>query len=264
MNDLLFNVDKVPVTILGIDGSVLVPSGSNHAIVRKEGSQITEIISFCSEDYGLTRNSEIKQVMDEVLESHGFGSDFKYLTQGSNKFQMTWVINNLKESISSKDMLSPSLKVYNSYDRRLKFSFSTGIERLVCSNGMTILSEVAKKKMLHTTAIEGFASAVECIPLLNEFLENFEAITEPFFDLQSMKVPNIEARLDEVIDASSYPRSFRETALERIYWEMKTHGFTATDWLIYSGLNYAIVHEPSMLGKKFEEADSRVLSYLYS
>jgi hypothetical protein len=264
MESLLFEVEKVPLEVVGVPTGYKVPTGTNHAIVRKQGSKISEIITFCSEDYGLTRNVEIKSVFDEVLRSHGFDFDFSYMNLASARFKMDWVIKDFREDISKKDMLAPKITVYNSYDRRLKYSFSTGVQRLVCANGLTIFEERTKKRSLHTTSIEGFSSALDCIPMLSDFLDEFQDKIEPFYDLQTMRVPNIEARLDQVISETGYPPSFREEALQRIYHEIHAYGYTATDWLIYAGLNYAIVHEPTLIGRKFEEIDMEVLSYLYA
>jgi len=262
--DFLFRpVEKVPLEELGFDYDV--PSDVSHAIIEKVPGKELRVLCFCSEDYGLTTNEEITGVFNTLLDEAGLEYHFAASSRNRNsEFSMEWILKAPITEIQG-DVIQARIYVHNSYNRRVKFYFGAGVLRQVCSNGLTIFEEDFRTVALHTSGIEGLQSAQNCIPMVHGLMENAHLITEIFWDLAACKVSNLEARVDEVIEAVKFPRTHKEAIMERIELEMEGRSANQlTDWLVYNGFNFMINHKMDLPERKASAMDRAVLLYLVS
>ena len=263
MKDLFFPVVKTPLDELGFNYPV--PSGSSHAIVKlQESGEVERVLSFCSGDYGLTRNLEIYQTFQGLIDQAGMATKFAYTNREDVIFRMSWALQKVKVAMQVGDVVALGLEVYNSYNRKQKFTFSTYVERLVCSNGLTMPTLSKSKVSRHTEAIEGYSSAELCIPMLQEAMDQFEDSMEPYYDLVSTPVSNLENRVKAIVNNTEFPVSLVEPAMERMILEMSQFNLPQNDWLVFNGLNWALENSSSFFGRKKMVLEREVLDFLLS
>ena len=261
MKDLFFPVVKSPLNELGFNYPV--PSGSSHAIVKlKESGEVDRVLSFCSGDYGLTLNLEIYQTFQALIDKAGMNTQFNYTNREDTVFRMNWALQKVKMDMQVGDVVALGLEVYNSYNRKQKFTFSTYVERLVCSNGLTMPTLSKSKVSRHTGAIEGYSSAELCIPMLQEAITQFEDSLEPYYDLVSTPVANLENRVKAIVNNTEFPPSLVESAMERMILEMSQFHLPQNDWLVFNGLNWALENSASYFGRKKTAMEKEVLDFL--
>ena len=259
MKNLFFPVEKIPLEDLGF--KLPVPTDVNHAIVGNvNGSK--KVISFCSEDYGVLPNLDLATEMDKVLSDFGVSSTHKTgMNHRDSIFRMEWILKGAEVTIQN-DRLAPRIYIYNSYNRRQKFSVSFGIMRLICTNGLTAMVEETITRRLHSSGIDAFDAIHSLAPKLDQLMNDFDLFTEPFEDLSTMRVPNIDARYEEILENTSYPAGLIDIARDRIMKELSELRANATDYMVYNSLNYALVHEPTYIGRKGDSIDREVLNYM--
>jgi len=253
--ELFFGVKKVPVEEIGIK---LEPkSGISHAIITDK-----EVLSFCSGDYALVTNKEIYEAFAQVLEANHIAFDFSYAAHQNSRFRMQFVIKELAREVAVGDLLAPEIKVYNSYDGHVKYQFGIGIQRLVCSNGLTVLESQKELKILHTAGADNGQAINQSLGLLEDFQEDFLENMEIFEDLNSFKV-NPEIRVKEVIENTHFPQYLEPAILERISEEVKNYDFKPTDWLVYNAMNYQLQHNAgNLIGRKADRMDKEILEFI--
>ncbi len=259
MKDLIFPVKKVPLGDLGLNVGV-VP-GIDHGIVVNDN----KLVSFCSEDYNLIPNESIVEGFKEFLTNQGFDYDFYYRSYGNVRFKMEFYLKGGQFNLGTKekpDMVSPSLYVWNSYNRSLKFQFGVQAMRLVCTNGLTAMANLKHLVMTHTSG------SIEAIPkslsLIEDFETHFDEVLETYEDLRHIPVRDIESRIRDVVEETSFPVYLADLAFQRAQREIIESQLKPTDWLVYNSLNYTLNHHADhLLGRKADDLDRRVLTYLW-
>jgi len=253
--ELFFDVKKVPLEEIGVK---LEPkSGISHAIITDK-----EVLSFCSKDYALVTNKEIYQAFAKVLEESHIAFDFSYAAYQNSRFRMQFVIKELAREVAVGDLLAPEIKVYNSYDGHIKYQFGIGIQRLVCSNGLTVLESHKELKVLHTAGADNGQAVRKSLNLLEDFQEDFLENMEIFEDLNSFKV-NPEKRVKEVIENTRFPQYLEEAILDRIQEEIQRYAYRPTDFLVYNAMNYQLQHNAgNLIGRKADQMDKEILEYI--
>ncbi len=259
MNDLIFKVEKVPVkNLLKETPSLKSASGISHAIVAKK-----EIVHYVSATYALMDNKVIKASFDEALKKAGLEFKFSYQAFRNTRFRMSYRLLKLQTEVEVGDAVGIELYINNSYDGSIKYSFGVGLIRLVCENGLTIMDNDKTVNRLHTPGADDGIAVEESLRLLSEVEEEWEKFIEPFQDLTLSNVESIEARIEEVIEDTTYPVGLTDLAIERANYEHNTLGIPKTDWLIYQALSYPLIHSASnLLGRKRDRIDREVLRFL--
>jgi len=258
IENVLMPVEKIALEDLNLPYEV---RGSiDHAIIVKN-----RIVQFCSEDYGLRTNEEILDNFLEFLISNKVPiSEINGINHRNSRFRMDIIIGDKSENISKKviDPVKMGLRIYNSYDGSQKFMFSAGIYRLVCLNGLSVLDETFSMKKTHTMQIYDGVDLSESLAKIAMVMEQFNDMTALYHDLSNFKVYSLETRMREVIEATNYPVSLLDGALERAQLELEL-GYPKSDWVVYNGLNFMLNHgNDSYLGRKFEKMDREILKFL--
>lgn len=227
-----------------------------------------KIVNHCSKQYHLVTNQQIIEPLLETLE--GYNIDFLISNKMDCRFSLDVLLHDIKMDVGKKDPIIPKLRMYNSYDGRLKYQFHMGFFRMICSNGMVVPVEGFEDKnvflkMRHTPSLGSYVEKNAIIDMIESFKHHSKEFTAPLIELSKSKVGNIEERIKEVIDNTKFPSRKIEDVVDRIQIEMaelKTN--VVTDWLVYNGFNYQLNHNSEIKTEvaKKEKIDQQVLSYL--
>lgn len=258
--DIYWPVQKKETASL-FKGATIAPHLSHFIEVQTpEGPKI---VNFCSKTYHLVPNEVIiKPFLAELTKN--FDIDVSAEHNGYSKTFVKCKFKGFKQKFELDDLI-PTMTFANSYDGRLKMNYEIGFHRVVCSNGMTVpeASNVKLKKM-HTPAIEEYTNFDKILEMAAEFTEKLPEVVGPYQELFSQKVKSVEDRVEDVLEATKFPKRQAEEVLSRIQVEMLEFKMPATDWLIYNGFNYQLNHNSdiTMAAHKKQQVDQQVLNHL--
>ena len=251
----LFHDVRIAPTEDIMPGFEINPEHSQAVITNIGGTE--RVVRLVSDNYVLTPNKEILQNL-----ATAFGSeDLKiasYTYSKGAQFQAWISIGSQKMAIDAAlgDYLGASIRFENSYNGRVKFGFSLGLLRLVCTNGMTSMEQAFhSKRTRHTEAVtskiaaEHFAEAWESNS--EKFLElNLNAIRD--FRANAKAMPGDMAEKDEEFLAdigqkAGFPKRQLEEVFDRIYVETESLKTEPDGWIAYNGFNYVLNHNRDIL-----------------
>lgn len=265
LNPLMRPVSKVPMNEL-IPG-IVTTSKQSFGIVVDLGKGKKKLVNTCSKQYNLVPNSSIINPILKVFD----GQDLKFNCTNKNDTRFTLDISFIDKGITlEKDMILPRLRMNNSYDGRTRYSFSMGLHRVVCSNGMTAPVENSEQThllMKHTPKLDAFTreDAKLIMEMVEDFNSNIKKVAKPIRELASKKVGNLEEFVMEVTKQTRFPKRQVENVLDTITKEMTLLRINQpTQWLVYNGFNSELNHNTTirMDEHKKEIIDNRVMSYL--
>lgn len=248
---LLFKqVKKVPLVEL-LKNKNKTPKGKSHAIVEKKSN---DILSFCSADYKLRKNSIIFKPFEKLLHTRNilFTKDVRIIE--GNKFYVDYVIKKKIKSNIIGDIL-PKISIWNSYDGTVKTQIKFGYHKLLCGNGLSrpvgCQIHISSK---HSADEYEFSKATipHYISLFKEFLSETKGDMKVFEKLQRKKVtPDHFLKIAEKL---KFSKESKQLALNRLgkesdgnfsYVDEQGNKITAQKsdtslFLVYNALNYAI------------------------
>jgi hypothetical protein len=160
----------------------------------------------------------------------------------------------------------PRVRMNNSYDGSVKYSFSFGFYRLVCSNGLSVPIQGLESrdfKLRHTPGT-GSMALQKTMDAIDIFVEKAPEVIKAYNPLVK-KTLSWEAalkRIEEVIEDTPFPKKKAEDVIRRLEKE-KEMGFIVNDFLIYNALNHTLYQgESRMKTHKQDKVDAKVLNYL--
>lgn len=248
-------VKKIPVVEL-LKESYRPPKGKTHAIVEQTSK---DILSFCSEDYRLRKNSEIYKPFEKLLEKTGIPFIRQVKVVDGNKFYVDYIIKQKIESNKISDIL-PRLSIWNSYDGTVKTQIKFGYHKMLCGNELSRPAgcqiHLSSK---HSADKEEFSKETIAyfLDLFNEFLSETRSDIKMFEILHSERVkPIVIETIASYLKLSKEARDMamsqlkKETAGGMIYINekgkrVKHPGSPITLFMVYNALNYAIFHTNS-------------------
>lgn len=259
--DFFLPVEKMPMA------DVLPGYGFNSGITHLIVTQTPEgpkVVNSCSKNYTIIRNEDIFKPLEEKM-TEAFDIEIKGSQLNYSKFYMDFMIKDKAFPILAKDSIIPQIRVMNSYDGSLKYSFKLMFLRLVCTNGMTVPMSDAKGahiKMMHTPSAIGKWEKV--VDIAHDFLSKAKDMLGGYKELASNKLTLEEAilRIEEVLKHTKAPSKAKERMVDKLQQEHKM-GLPYSDWLVYNAVNYELNHGEgkSPLHKK-DKVDQQVLNYL--
>lgn len=265
---LFYETEKVKVSEI-LPGFV-TPPGSEYAIVTHTGKKKV-ITNFCSNSYKLVTNEDLLLPMLEVILDEYPDVDIKAYQQRDSRFYIDFIfqkrLNVAKEALKKgeKDIVFPKFRVVNSYDGKIKYSREFGFHRLVCTNGLSVPEgERIVEGGLHTDSLDQLINREVLINSTQSFLDNARDYMIGYQKLKGQKVKNLEERIDEVLEATKFPKRQSEAVAARVMKEMDQLKSEANDWLVYNGFNGELNHntEFKMTISKRQEVDKDVLKFL--
>lgn len=258
--DFLVPVSKVPLS--QILPGYQTTSPLSHAIVTGTGKERT-IVNVCSKGYELLPNEKIFEPVLEAV-SKNFDVELKANSRNSSKFYLDMVIKDKSYKVLTKDIVVPRVRVMNSYDGSLKFSYQFGFFRMVCSNGL--MAPIKEKstlfKSMHTPRI--ITQVDRLLESTVEFTEHAQEFVEAFKSMADKKLSMEEATqlIDSIVKNTKAPSKRKENMMERLAIESKM-GLPISNWLVYNAINYELNHSKSnMAPHKKDKVDAEVLRIL--
>lgn len=244
------------------------PEGQEYAIVTHT-DQGMKICNFCSKSYNLVTNEELILPMMEAILSEYPNADIVAQSQRDSRFYVDIIFDDVSRSIGSKrkaivDTIHPKFQITNSYDGKVKYSRDFGFWRVVCENGMSVpTSDIISEGGLHTDKLDDLINAELLINTTSEYLENVRDYTEPYRKLMKNRA-DVEERIAQVLDNTSFPKRQAEAVADRIASEVKVLKSPANDWLVYNGFNGELNHnqEFKMTISKRHEVDKQIFDFL--
>lgn len=266
IEELLYPVSKVKSSELLPDFDFTPQQEYAIVVDTPDGKKI---VNHCSKGYHLVPN---EQVVTPLLEGFkGYDLEIKGSQRWGCRFDIDFIFKDKAFEMKNAkgDSVRPKLKIRNSYDGRVRYSYVMGFFRMICSNGLVVPEEGleeynTKLTMRHTPSLDAHVNPDEIRALAEAFIEGGENLMKPYEELAKKKVKNLEDRVEEVISETKFSTRRGEDVLDRIQEEMKILKGTPNDWMVYNGFNYQLNHstEIKMDAHKKEKIDQQVLSYL--
>lgn len=259
-----YPVRKVPMEELMQPGAIIdYNSKLTHAVVM-DTPEGPRMVNACSKGYTVITNEEIFKPLSEYL-GKSFDLEQKGHINNYSKFYMDYILHDKELAVTPTDTIFPRLRVQNSYDGSLRYQFTLGFHRLVCSNGLTIpVSDIKEvhMKMRHTPAALGKWEKV--VQIATDFLENANKMLGGYKELASNKLTMEEAitRMQDVLENTKAPSKKLESMTATLHADHE-RGLPITDWLVYNAINYELNHGSSRAAPhKKDKVDAQVLDYL--
>ena len=267
LSHLLYDVEKVESKSILPDFD-FTPAQEFAIVVNKDGKK--KIVNHCSKIYEVVPNRQVIEPLVKAFANENItisGNE-----RHDSRFEFNILFSKHALNLTPKDTILPRLRIFNSYDGRVRYSFALGFFRLICKNGMVIPAEGFEDyntniKLRHTPSIGEVVDPEAIEEMVNNFKKGLNTFAKPYQELNKKKVVSLEDRIQEVIENTKFPTRRAEDVLERIELEMAQLSLkpkAASDWLVYSGLNYQLNHSTdiTMDSHKKEKLDQQVLTYL--
>jgi hypothetical protein len=150
-------------------GTHKAPADGFKALVNPDTGQVFSIVS---KDYRLIRHEEAVSRLEEVIEkSPGLGRyevERSFYNEGARIRQTYRFIDHTVE-INSRDLVSPELHLFNSYDVTWPFKVLLGAFRFVCGNGLVVGKTFLHFKRRHVYELEDMGVDDEVETALKRF-----------------------------------------------------------------------------------------------
>lgn len=240
----------------------------SHAVAVDIGDGKQRIVQYCSPDYNLTLQKDIVLPFIDHLEANGLNVDLAPSSsmENSSRFFMDFTLSDHNLSVGKRiDQVIPKIRMVNSYDGRVRYAFTMGFFRLVCSNGLMIPEgDVVQIRKMHTPGLDEVTNFDAITDMAHDFIAQAKNAIGPYKQLAQQKVPSLEERVEEVMLNSRFPKRQQELVLERINQEISEYKIAQTDWAVYNGFNGELNHnqEIGMPEHKKTKLDQDILQHL--
>lgn len=264
LEPIFFPVEKVEALYRESNGIAWdFAAQMNHWIVVKPKKGPKLVVNSCSANYHLITNRELITPLAERLDKEFQNVEARISQSRHARFYIDFVIKDKTLDIQKGDRLNPRVRLNNSYDGSVRYSFEFGFHRLVCTNGLTAYVASDKSfKLRHTSGV-GASAVDKTMVAIESFLKESGKMVEGYKEMNKKKITYESAldKIEDIIDNTKYPIKKKEGAVARLDEERKQ--FPVTDWLIYNSLNYALYHDDSKMKiHKRDKVDAEVLKYI--
>ena len=141
-----------------------------------------------TDNYLLVQNSEVLSIATQLVNENNLTIDMHKQKQMFNGRQFKLFLpleDHLQKEIQPGDTVRTGLVFQNSYDMSMSFGFSIYLERLLCSNGMTGISQFPFVKFRHThksadwmDEIFRTSSALQATGAFNQVIDKLAEMTQ--------------------------------------------------------------------------------------
>lgn len=227
-------------------------------------------VNVCSQDYGLISNQAlILPIWDAIAQDWPDINCRVSMYDYAQFYIDIWFEGRPLRGASKKDALFPRLRINNSYNGSVKFSFDLGLWRLICGNGATAPVPESTKSgiFMHTSQLKEDGSAAELVmEKMTSFMKDAKKIVRGYDPLIEHTLSEGAAvdRILEVQQNTDYPKKLTELAMERLSWEANELKQPINDYLVYNAMNYALfnTNESSLPTHKKDKKDQEVFQFL--
>lgn len=239
------------------------PEGTASGFYATRRTDTLQCLGTISNRYGIVQNADLFGQAEDIFDRLNLGERHKkfVITHDGSRAHAIYDFRNLGIVVGGKDNLILRLKVQNSFDGSLGASFSVGLFRLICSNGMAApfgaTVNISKK---HTQGIstDFFQSAVEktvqrfteSVPVFNRMANTVITQRQGENAMVNMaKRKTISERMAEkIVSVWNAPR-YKEDSDRTVY-------------NLYNAATQHLTHEVS--GKRFDLAERATSGILHT
>ncbi len=229
------------------------PKGKEFVIMDVKNKAM---LSFCSKDYKLRKNSTIYQSFEKLLKEHNINFKKEINISQGTKFYVNYIILEPIQSKSIPDLL-PVINIWNSYDGTVKTQIHFGYKKLVCGNILTRPNDCCyHRSSKHSTSEEEFTeyNVPHFLDMYLKFVKEIKSDLKLFEKLYKKEAD--KKTFDKIFTKLKLHPNTRDIALIQLQKELdggffydnlqgdivKYEGSTMNLFLIYNSLNYAIYH----------------------
>ena len=211
-----------------------------------------------TKQYEIVNNGLVVEKVEEALRDSNLGEfkSKKLATRDGARFYGVYDFPRQQEEVSVGDVVSMRLTLNNSFDRSCGLSWSLGLLRLVCSNGMVSVVNDTSLSQRHSTRLS-FDSITES---LNECMDKYRESVNVF---KKMKEFELSKEGELILDNLAIRKVLSESLKDSItpIWTNKSfrvesgHNNVAHDRNMYNLYNAATQHLTSGKNRKSVQAD---------
>jgi hypothetical protein len=242
---------------------------SHEIFVQPRGLSKPHKVNVCSADYGLVSNRELfTPILEELMKIYP-ELEARVIMRDYAQFYVDLHFKGKPlRGATKKDILYPRLRINNSYNGAVKYSFYMGLWRLICGNGAMAPVEGSLKSgtFMHTPQLADGAAVETLMSKVTTFIEKSKEIVrgyDPLIEHTLSEAAAIE-RIDEVKKMTDFPTTLVEHAAARLSYEASQLRQPINDYLVYNAMNFALYNsgQSEMPEHKKDKQDSKVLNYL--
>lgn len=265
LESIFFPVRKVKASEFLLKNSPLTFTKNMDHLIVVDTPTGPLAVNACSKNYELITNRElVTPIYEKLLANHELKVNASH--RQFSKFYIDFIMQDKLVKLE-RDQLIPKVRLTNSYDGSVKYSFTFGFYRVVCSNGMMIPEKGLasnKIKMMHTPAAGDDRALNKTMESIEQFLTVSKDVSKSYKPLIDSKRTWQEAlkRIEEAALETSFPKKQKEAAIQRLEVE-KNMGYPLNDFLIYNAINFAIHNaDTAQVEHKRDKVDAQVLKFL--
>lgn len=239
------------------------PEGAASGFYATRRTDTLQCLGTISNRYGIVQNSDLFGQAEDIFDRLNLGERHKkfVVTHDGSRAHAIYDFRNLGIVVGGKDNLILRLKVQNSFDGTLGASFSVGLFRLICSNGMAApfgASVNISKKHTQGISTDFFQSAVEktverfseSVPVLNRMANTIISQRQgenALFNMAKRKTIS-ERMAEKIVSVWNAPR-YKEDSDRTVY-------------NLYNASTQYLTHEVS--SKRFDLAERATSGILHT
>lgn len=199
-----------------------------------------------TKQYEIVNNGLVVEKVEEALRDSNLGEfkSSKIATRDGARFYGVYDFPRQQESVSVGDVVSMRLTLNNSFDRSCGLSWSLGLLRLVCSNGMVSVVNDTSLSQRHSTRLS-FDSITES---LNECMDKYRESVNVFKKMKEFELSKEQGEL--ILDNLAIRKVLSESLKDSItpIWTNKSfrvesgHNNVAHDRNMYNLYNAVTQH----------------------
>lgn len=199
-----------------------------------------------TKQYEIVNNGLVVEKVEEALRDSNLGEfkSSKIATRDGARFYGVYDFPHQQESVSVGDVVSMRLTLNNSFDRSCGLSWSLGLLRLVCSNGMVSVVNDTSLSQRHSTRLS-FDSITES---LNECMDKYRESVNVFKKMKEFELSKEQGEL--ILDNLAIRKVLSESLKDSItpIWTNKSfrvesgHNNVAHDRNMYNLYNAVTQH----------------------
>lgn len=220
------------------------------------------VLGVATKRYSIVQNSDLVNAAEALFDSQSMGDWNRktVVTHGGARMFAIYDFTEQKVSVGNrfKDDLFLRLRVNNSFDGSQNASFTVGLFRLVCSNGLAMPVNTISLAKKHTGTLEADFLARGITRALNSFKEAVPFLNR-MTEVQVTRTQGITA-IENLVKRGELSERMSKHIIER--WESPSHtqDTERTAWSLYNAATEYLTHE--VAPTRFEQAEKVTQSFV--
>lgn len=227
--------------ILNLEDSTTMPYNSHAVVVEMPSGP--KIVNFCSEKYGLVKNSEIFPEIEKLLDEDYIYKKV-YRHRDNCVFWADYTLQGrdlLVGAAKFDDKVQPIIRIMHSYNGSVRYRAVMGFRRQICTNGLWghVFDTQVDLRHSQGNLTKIFSETIEGV---KEFVEKADEFKLQYDEMTNNLVQNVDEFVELIINSSMFPKRQKEAVIDRVKIESSSHNLPISDWLVYNAFNYQLNH----------------------